>query len=143
MQLCCKNRTFATNTIVMLKKIGFLFSSGRLQSAGMVLTVLCAVHCMALPVFFILGSVMAVSVLSNPWVELGLLPVAFVIAGFILYRDYRHHARKLPLHLFMIGACLGIIGLVFHFHLFIGTSALLVVAAQYLNFRFHKVYCTH
>lgn len=115
----------------------------RLQSAGVVLSLLCAVHCMAVPLLLTAGSFISVSVLSNPWVEVGLLPVGFAIAGVVLYKDYRRHSRKLPLHLFLFGAAVGVAGLIFHFHLLIGTSALLVIAAQYFNFRLHSVYCAH
>jgi len=117
--------------------------SKRLQAAGVVLSLLCAVHCMAMPILLTAGSFATVSVLSNPWLELGLLPVGFAIAGFVLYKDYRHHNRKMPLHLFVFGFIAGVVGLIFHFHLFIGAAAVLVMAAQFTNFRLHKAYCAH
>ncbi|OWY20826.1 MerC domain-containing protein [Sphingobacteriales bacterium UPWRP_1] len=142
LQLCCKRRIFAQNKPEMDKHTVSL-KAKRLQSAGIVLSLLCAVHCMALPLLLMAGSFAAVSVLSNPWMELGLLPVGFAIAGWVLYKDYRLHSRKMPLLLFMFGVVAGVVGLIFHFHLFIGVGALLVMAAQFANFRVHKVYCAH
>ena len=96
LQLCCKRRIFAQNKPEMDKHTVSL-KAKRLQSAGIVLSLLCAVHCMALPLLLMAGSFAAVSVLSNPWMELGLLPVGFAIAGWVLYKDYRLHSRKMPL----------------------------------------------
>ena len=127
----------------MLKKARMLLLDKGLPSAGTFLTLLCAVHCMAVPLFLLSGSVFAVSFLTNPWVELMLLPPAFALVGYTLYKHYRHHRRRLPIHLFILGAVLGTIGLIFHIHFFIGASAVLILIAQYFNHKLHKLTCAH
>lgn len=120
----------------------YLLEKG-LPSAGTFLTLLCAVHCMAVPLFLLSGSVFAVSLLTNPWVELMLLPPAFALVGYTLYKHYRHHRRRLPIHLFIAGALAGTFGLLFHIHILIGISAVLILIAQFFNHKLHKVYCAH
>lgn len=115
---------------------------------GTGMAVLCAVHCLALPV---LAATLSVSEhahdspLAHPMVEGGLLGIAAFIGYATLGHAYSVHRRPAPLALLTLGLVLmvaahflahGPVGLV-------GTmaGALMLVAAQVVNRRFPATCC--
>ena len=114
-----------------------------MKSIGIALSILCAIHCMLLPVLILAASFIGTSFLNNPLFEIALLPVAFVFAAYILRKDYQIHANNRPWVLLAIALPLLIVGLIFHSHLFIGTGATCMAIAQFLNWRLHREHCNH
>ncbi len=114
-----------------------------MKSIGIALSILCAIHCMLLPILLIAASFAGASFLSNPLFEIALLPVAFLLAAYILRKDYQVHANIKPAKILLAALPLLVIGLVLHNHFFIATGATCMAIAQFLNWRLHKKHCTH
>lgn len=74
---------------------------------GIVVTAVCAVHCLALPLLLPVLATSDLAMLSHhefEWVVLGL---TFVLAAAVLTHGYRHHHhRRLPLVLAAFGAAI-------------------------------------
>jgi hypothetical protein len=79
----------------------------RLDKLAVGLSVLCLVHCLALPVALLLmpglGSLVVGTESPFHWVLLGL---ALPVSGYALWHGYRHHGRRLVLVLGMLGLAL-------------------------------------
>jgi hypothetical protein len=71
---------------------------------GFSASLLCAVHCAALPFLLTLAPLAGLQFLKNPWVEYTLILISFGIASYALIPGYRQHHRK-PLALLIV--CLG------------------------------------
>jgi len=111
----------------------------KLERAGVGLAMLCAIHCMALPILAGTASVLPGSPLDQPWVEAVLLGGAAVIGYSTLGLGFRRHGRPWPLAMLTTGFCLMVLA---HLALpkpfdLVGTlcGAFLLVAAQIGNVR--------
>jgi hypothetical protein len=110
-----------------------------LSKVGAGVSLLCAVHCAALPL--VAG---AAALPGGHWLELGMVGAAAVIGYATLGSSYFQHRRPLPLGTLTAG--LGTLGFA-HFlapehweALTAVTGALLLVGAQVLNHRHHRVH---
>jgi len=82
-----------------------------LDKVGICASLLCAIHCALLPVLFTTLPLMGVELLENKHVELGFILTSLIIGCFALYNGYKkHHHRKLPLLLFIVGISLLLFG---------------------------------
>ncbi len=68
---------------------------------GFSASLLCAVHCAALPFLLTLAPLAGLQFLRNPWVEYALILISFGIACYALIPGYRRHHRK-PLALILV-----------------------------------------
>jgi len=112
----------------------------KLELIGVILSVLCAIHCVLLPVLLLTASFWANSFVAHPLFEIALLPLAFVIAIRSVYKDYHLHQKNYPAILLAIGIAIALIGMIGHTHVFIATGASIMVLAQALNWRLHRKY---
>lgn len=107
------------------------------SSLGSGAAVLCAVHCLALPVLAGAASFTHDSPLENPWLENGMLGFTALVGYGTLGTSFRRHGNFVPLALLTLG--LGL--LLGAHHLFSGSAssiatvlgALCAVAAQRVN----------
>lgn len=78
-----------------------------LDKIGIGASLLCAIHCAALPVLFTTLPLLGVELLENEKVELGFILFSLVVGSVALYNGYKkHHRKKLPLALFIMGMSL-------------------------------------
>ena len=79
-----------------------------LDKVGIGASLLCAVHCVLLPILFTTLPLMGIELLENKNVELGFIVFSFAVGCLGLYTSYKkHHHKTLPLLLFVIGiSCL-------------------------------------
>lgn len=116
-------------------------TTSKWQGISVILAVLCAIHCLALPVVLMAASSSVGNILQNPLIEIALLPIAFIIAGNILYKDFKIHQRSLPFIILGIAIIVGAVGIIAHIHAMLIASALIMLTAQAYNWRLHRLYC--
>jgi hypothetical protein len=68
------------------------------EKLGVFLSLLCAIHCLALPVFLFLAPYSASSFAFSPVVEWILIILSFGMALVLLWRDYLKHRKPMPLY---------------------------------------------
>ncbi len=75
---------------------------------GSAAALLCAIHCLVLPVFFTTLPLLGMELIENVWLELLIIAVSLLAGGFAIYRGYRfYHHRKHIVVLFATGiACM-------------------------------------
>ncbi|UZR98373.1 MerC domain-containing protein [Chondrinema litorale] len=75
-----------------------------LDFVGFSASVLCIVHCLALPFLVNLAPLIGLSFINNPWVEMAIILVSFCVASFALVQGYRkQHQKSLALIVVTIG----------------------------------------
>ncbi|WKN44169.1 MerC domain-containing protein [Tunicatimonas pelagia] len=68
---------------------------------GFSASLLCALHCAALPFLLTLAPLAGLQFLRNPWIEYTLILISFCIACYALIPGYRRYHRK-PLALILV-----------------------------------------
>ncbi len=66
-----------------------------LDFIGFSASVLCALHCAALPFLLTLAPLAGLRFLDNPWLEYAIILLSFFIAANALTHGYRRHHKKL------------------------------------------------
>ncbi|MEM9328704.1 MAG: MerC domain-containing protein [Bacteroidota bacterium] len=80
------------------------FVGWHLDFVGFSASLLCALHCAALPFLLTLAPLAGLQFLDNHWVEISLILLSFFIASNALMHGYRrHHHRWLPLVIAVFG----------------------------------------
>ena len=75
-----------------------------LDFIGFGASVLCAVHCAALPLLLSHAALAGLQFLENPWIEYAIILLSLIIASKALIHGYhKHHRKLLPLILAVIG----------------------------------------
>jgi len=124
-----------------------------LDALGISTSLLCAVHCAVLPLFFTSLPVFGFEILQNKTFEYGMIAVAGIIGISALFHGWkRHHHKKLPLGVFVAGLLFLIFKELFpslELWLLI-PAATLIISAHFFNFRFcrqanhcHTSDCNH
>lgn len=120
----------------------------KIDNVGMTASVLCAVHCAAVPFLITSLPLLGLGFLANPWFEWGMIIFALLIGFYAIGSSYfRIHHKLLPLCLLILGFLIIIGG-----HLFIRSwreaiivpvGGLLIAAAHFFNFRYtgHSLHC--
>lgn len=129
-----------------------LNQKSRLEKAGVWLSVLCAVHCVSMPLLVALLPLLGSEMLHNPVLELSLIGTTVAIAGFIIGKDYlRVHRNLLPVGLLAVGVLAKLLGLFVLEHSYepvvITSGAAFFVLAFIANWRLraqhHACKCEH
>ena len=146
LQPCCK----VIFSLLMVRELAKKINPDGL---GIVTSVLCAVHCAVLPLFFTTLPVFGFEVLQNKTFEFSMIGIAGLIGVYALQHGYkRHHHKKLPLAVFLTGLSFLILKEVFVSVelLLLIPAAGLIIGAHFLNFRFcrqanhcHATDCNH
>jgi uncharacterized membrane protein len=120
--------------------------SHRFQKAGVFLTALCAIHCMAMP--FLLTAIPFLGDYLSETVEHIIVIVSLLMATFILYKDYKQHKIKTPFILFGLGGLLQLTAVLFVKNqietILLVSGGFIIMAAYFINWRLHqKVFHEH
>jgi hypothetical protein len=92
------NQSFMKNQFVGLHSDFIGFSA----------SLLCALHCAALPFLLTMAPLAGIQFLGNPWVEKSMILLSFGIACYALVPGYRLHRKPLALILVALGlSCIG------------------------------------
>jgi hypothetical protein len=108
----------------------------------------CAVHCVALPLFFSTLPLFGIEIIENKWLELGTILISLLIGGGAIYKGYNYfHKSKWIVALFLLGMVVMIIGNFLHAHAteyFLKISgAVLLVISHIANWKkSHQKNCT-
>ena len=123
------------------------------DALGVATSVICAIHCAALPLVLTSLPLFGINIIHNNFFEAGMITLAFAIGSFALYHGYnRHHHRVLPLLAFSVGFIFLVLK-----EIFISSETLLLIpavvfilTAHFFNYRFcrkanhcHSTDCNH
>ena len=115
-----------------------------LNKVGLWLSVLCTIHCLAMPFLMTTLPFLGGSFLSEKS-EIYMIGVSAILAIFLLIKDYRNHQNSLPLTLLSIALCFNFVGLFLakgiYEILFNVIGALMMASAYYINWNSHHRAC--
>jgi hypothetical protein len=121
------------------------FFSPNLDFFGFSASMLCAVHCMAIPLLLAVGTTGGIAWLEQPWIEAGFIGLSVGIASWSLLRSYWLHRYVTPLRIVAVGfAVLLVSRLVAHEWepLLAALGGITVAGAHFKNWQMQKK-CTH
>lgn len=127
-------------TFASSMKDHFIHNSSKLS---VILSVACAIHCVAMPLLMLSFPFLHDSFLGNPMLEWGIL-LSLVVFGIISLDHYKkkHHGNSLPIILFGIGASICFLALISHnaaHHALMVIGSLIIAASQILNLGLKRV----
>jgi hypothetical protein len=115
-----------------------------LNKVGLWLSVLCTIHCLAMPFLITVLPFLSGGFISEKS-EIYLIGVSAILALFLLVKDYRNHQNSLPLRLLGIALCLNFVGLFLiknSYEIFFNVTGALVMAyAYWANWNAHRKAC--
>ncbi len=111
----------------------------KIEKVGFYLSILCAIHCIATPVLITLIPFLGGSLMADHSWELWFIGGSILLAGVILWIDYRKHFNTIPL-LLLIGSLIfklmEVLWLGESFEFITGSiGALLIASAYYINWK--------
>jgi hypothetical protein len=109
------------------------------DTLGISTSLVCAIHCAVLPLFFSSLPVFGLEIMHNKMFEYSMIGLAAVIGCYSLYHGLsKHHHKKLPLLVFITGLIFLVLKEVFIpiELLLLLPAAILIISAHILNFRF-------
>lgn len=109
-----------------------------LDTFGILASLLCAIHCMTLPILLSLSSLAFLDFLAYPWFEYSIIIISIFLALYSLFPAYRYyHKRGGPLLFVVIGFLLIAIGQFKFFTVselvFTSSGAVLIALAHAIN----------
>lgn len=116
----------------------------RVSLAGMWLSLLCAIHCMSVPVIMLAFPVLftGVEFLDNPMLEMGIMGAGLLLSGTVVVRDFiRNHRNKFILLAVFGGFFLSFSGIAYHHHWY--GHVLLIVGSLSVAYGVWKNYKAH
>lgn len=119
------------------------FISTNLDFLGFSASILCAIHCAAVPLLFTLGSFGSLAFLENPLLEGTVLLIGCCLAFLSLLPGYfKKHRNRYPLLLMLAGSSLIICGHIADAFLaeiiLVPIGAFIIAAAHYKNWHLNK-----
>ncbi len=115
-----------------------------LEKMGFGLTIICAVHCLAMPFLITLLPFMGQQFQAIHQFEIYIILTSFVLAFVLLYKDFRRHKNETPLKLVALSLLIKSIewfgNLEKYETYFSLIMAILIIIAYYLNWQ-HKKQC--
>ena len=115
------------------------FSKINLDFAGLTASVICALHCIAVPIILSLGVANSSHLMHDHSFDIVVIALGIVIATFSLLGDFKKHRSLLPIMLVILGFSILTTGILMGhdtFHVFmsvIGSS--FVASAHYINWK--------
>ena len=123
------------------------------DALGVATSVICAIHCAALPLVLTSLPLFGINIIHNNFFEAGMIALAFAIGSLALYHGYkRHHHRVLPLLIFSIGFIFLVLKeiLISSEILLLIPAVAFILTAHFFNYRFcrkanhcHSTDCNH
>lgn len=115
-----------------------------LDFAGVTASVICAIHCMAVPVILSLGIVNSSHWIHNHGIDMAVIATGIIIAALSLVSDYKKHKSLIPLITIIIGfglLCYGLLEKNHDTHLWWSLAgSLCVISAHLINWSKSKMY---
>jgi hypothetical protein len=108
-----------------------------LDAMGISVSMLCAIHCAILPLFFASLPLFGLEILHDKAFEYGMIAFAALIGSYALYHGWKkHHHKLLPLVIFLTGLAFLILKEFFVSEelLLLIPAATLIVGAHLLNY---------
>ena len=119
------------------------------DKAGATASMICAVHCVAVPLLLAILPVIGLTWLDNPWVDRSFFFLAFIFVVLAHPRGYAQHRRCIPAFIALIGLIAIFLAiLVFErveaHHYLVAAGGLMVAGSHWLNRHFcHRACCDH
>lgn len=110
--------------------------------AGLFTSGLCALHCMALPIFLAFGLFEGLSSALHHSVELAIYSITFVFASFAVYNGWQRHENNRPFILFILGFVIVTIGMFIESdmgHFIMAIGGLTIAIGHFINYKLLKV----
>jgi hypothetical protein len=115
-----------------------------LNKVGLWLSILCTIHCLAMPFLMTALPFLGQNFLSEKS-EIYLIGISTILAVFLLIKDYRNHQNPLPLRLLSIALVFNFSGLFLvkgiYEVLFNVIGALSMASAYWVNWNSHRRAC--
>jgi hypothetical protein len=115
------------------------------EKVGVFLSLLCAIHCLTLPIILFVAPYLASSFAFSVTAEWILVVVSFGLALLLLWQDYREHRKPMPLYFLgiavlikLVDTLLGLKSIEWVFGLSLGVF---ITLAYWYNYK-HKTACT-
>jgi MFS family permease len=112
------------------------------DAAGFFASLLCAIHCSAIPIMISLGLMGSGSWLHNHLFDWIIIGFGFIMAGYAIVGDYfKKHRKILPLAIAATGFSFLLIGMIDHHGwmlIFSVLGGLLVASSHVLNWRYSQ-----
>ena len=126
----------------MKKRIVKLMQSEKL---GITLSILCAIHCLSLPLILFFAPYIASSFVFNESFEWFLVITSFLLAAFLLIKDYRRHKNLIPIILLSLAFLTKLIDFIVNqesYHWFYGICLGVFISLAYWKNYQHKTTCS-
>ena len=114
----------------------------KMEKVGFYLSIICAIHCIATPVIITLLPFLGSSLISDHSWEIWFIGGSLILAGVLLYNDFKIHKNLIPLYL-LVGSLVvktsEIVWLGHEFEFLTGTlGASFIASAYYFNWKYKK-----
>ncbi len=122
------------------------FISFNKDALGFIASMLCAVHCLALPFILTISTLSGLSFLANHTIEWVFIAISIVLATASLFPGYfKHHFNPIPLRIVAVGfAFLVVSRMLPHSnleHVITGIGGLLIAFSHYKNWKLMRSCC--
>ncbi|MFN7116212.1 MAG: MerC domain-containing protein [Saprospiraceae bacterium] len=118
------------------------FISTHLDFLGFSASMLCALHCMAIPLVMTIGALSGLAWLENPWIEATFIGLSFVIATWSLTRSYLlHHHHLTAIRIVALGFALILVSRFVEHHwepIFAAVGGITIAGAHWKNWQLQK-----
>ena len=115
------------------------------EKMGILLSIVCAIHCLSLPIFLFFAPYLASSFAFSYNLEWILVISSFLLAAIILVLDFRKHRQPLPLYFLGIGILIKLVDIFVANHSYAWLFGILlgvvISLAYWVNYK-HKKSCT-
>ena len=123
------------------------FFSFNLDFLGFTASLLCAIHCAALPLILALTATTGSSFIENEAIEIGVIALSIIIAGAAVFKGYFKHKQTKPIYYIIFGFVFLIAGHAFHSLaievIFISIGAILIASAHVTNWKLSNKACRY
>jgi len=113
-----------------------------LSSWSIFLSMLCAIHCMAMPILIASVSFAGLQFITDPFYEVLIIGGSILLAAFALFTSLSNHKNINPLLIFAGSLFLVIPGLVVHNHNLIAFGSVVSAISLFYNWYVNRKYTT-
>lgn len=111
----------------------------RIDLAGSLVAIACAVHCIAIPVLVSLVGLGILNAISHGVVEITFLLATILFAGSSIFIGFRQkRISSLPIVLFAIGFLMICVSIIWHLHFLSAIGGICIATAHYFNWKYTK-----
>ena len=125
----------------MITTMNHSHDNNKIEKLGFYLSIACAIHCIATPVLITVLPFLGSSFVNHSW-EIWFIGGSLILAGTLLYTDFRKHQNSLPLVLLGASLCTKLMEILWlgdSFEFITGSiGALFIAVAYYFNWKYKK-----